>query len=183
MHKLAATGTVAQAPWNRSQVHLEKENQLMPPAKKSPARTTSRASTASKTSRTSTASKTGRASTARKTSRATTGARPRPITRKEVEQATARFEKALAEANDALQTLGQNVGRGAQRAYKDLAKALQVVRRDAQKTNRSMIKDLEKLAAAVTPGRTKTPATRKTPARSARAGSAAKKASRPRRSA
>lgn len=76
-----------------------------------------------------------------------------PITRKEVEQAAARFDKALDEANDALLALGQDMGKGARSAYKEIAKALRSLRRDAQKTNRSLLKDLEKLRDSVTPAK------------------------------
>jgi hypothetical protein len=89
-----------------------------------------------------------------------------PITRKEVEQAAARFDKALDEANDALLALGQDMSKGARSAYKEIAKALRSLRRDAQKTNRSLLKDLEKLRASVTPG--------KAPSRSTSKGTAAK---------
>jgi hypothetical protein len=39
--------------------------------------------------------------------------------RREVEQATERFETALGEANQALKTLARNVGKGAEVAYKE----------------------------------------------------------------
>jgi hypothetical protein len=113
----------------------------------------------------------------RKTSRATGAGSKSALTRREVEQATKRFEKALDEASDALQALGKDVGRGAQSAYKDLAKALKAVRSDAQKTNRSLLKDVEKLAAAVTAGKTTSRSARKRPARAT-----AKPAGRSRRS-
>jgi phosphoenolpyruvate-protein kinase (PTS system EI component) len=96
----------------------------MPPAKKTPARKSTRSTNAS--------SGTG------------------PISRKEVEAAVARFDKALDEATKALTTMRQDLGKGARSAYKDVAAALTALRRDATKTNRAVIKDLEKLRASVT---------------------------------
>jgi uncharacterized membrane protein YccC len=92
---------------------------------------------------------------ARAPRRASDGAAPTTpaVTRKQVEDATARFERSLEEASDALRALAQDLGKGAQLAYKDVAKALRALRRDAQKTNRTLLKDLEKLADAVTPGK------------------------------
>jgi ABC-type transporter Mla subunit MlaD len=98
-----------------------------------------------------------------------------PITRREVEQAAARFEKALEEANQALQTLAKNVGKGADTAYKDLSKALKTLRSDAVKTNRQLSKDLAKLAAAVNPAKAPAKPARKRAARSPDSGTAAKK--------
>src|SRR5581483_452858 len=72
-----------------------------------------------------------------------------PISRKEVEKATAQFEKALEQASTALQTLGQDLGKSAVGAYREVEKALRTLRRDAQRTNKSLLKDLDKLAAAM----------------------------------
>jgi hypothetical protein len=69
-----------------------------------------------------------------------------------VEKQIKRFEKYLDEAGTALQQLRKDSGRGAQTTYKDLAGSLRTVRRNAQKTNRSLLKDLDKLRTAVTPG-------------------------------
>jgi hypothetical protein len=91
----------------------------MPPAKKTATRSTSR--TASKA--------------------AGTG----PITRREVERATARFDKALDDATKALTAMRSDLGTGARTAYKDVAATLKTLRRDAQKTSRTLIKDLEQL--------------------------------------
>jgi phosphoenolpyruvate-protein kinase (PTS system EI component) len=87
-----------------------------------------------------------------------------PITRKEVEEAAARFDKALEEATHALQAIRDDLGKGAKSAYKDIANALKALRRDAQKTNKSLLKDIDKLRASVTPT--------KAPARSASKGTA-----------
>ena len=72
-------------------------------------------------------------------------------TRREAERQIARFEKHLDDASEALQLLGKDLGRGAQDAYKDVTKAMQALRRDAKKTNRNVLKDFDKLRAAVTP--------------------------------
>jgi DNA-binding protein HU-beta len=86
-------------------------------------------------------------------------------TRREVEQSIARFEKRLDDANDALKTLGGNLGRGSQRSYKEVTAALAALRREAAKTNKQALKDFDSV---------KTALTQKVPAR---ARSAAKKAS------
>jgi phosphoenolpyruvate-protein kinase (PTS system EI component) len=96
----------------------------MPPAKKTPARKSTRSTNAS--------SPTG------------------PISRKEVEAAVARFDKALDEATKALAAMRDDLGRGAKSAYKDVATALRTLRRDAARTNRAVIKDLDKLRSSVT---------------------------------
>ena len=96
-------------------------------------------------------------------------------TRREVEQASERFETALGEANQALKTLARNVGQGADVAYKDLAKALKTLRRDAAKTNRQLAKDLATLAASVRPEKAAAKPARKSAAASPRSRSAAKK--------
>src|SRR6185437_8224114 len=71
-------------------------------------------------------------------------------TRREVEQSIARFEKRLDDANDALQTLGKHLGRGAQSSYKEVTTALRALRRDAAKTNKAALKDFDKLRQALT---------------------------------
>jgi hypothetical protein len=81
----------------------------------------------------------------KKTSRS---AKKSGITRREVEAATKRFDKALDDATSALQTMGANFGRGAKSTYREVERALQTLRRDAQKANRTVIKDLEKVWAA-----------------------------------
>lgn len=129
----------------------------MPPAKKTAARRTTRAA-----------------------SRPASAATPTgPITRKEVEQATARFDKALDEATQALSAMREDFGKGAKSAYKDIAAALKALRRDAQKTNRTLIKDLEKLRGSLTPakkpaGVARKSAAAKTPASSRRSRTATK---------
>jgi hypothetical protein len=74
-------------------------------------------------------------------------------TRSQLTRAAKRLEKSLDQANDALKALGQDVGHGGQRSYKDISTALSALRRDARKTNRALLNDLSKLRAAVTPGR------------------------------
>jgi DNA-binding protein HU-beta len=76
-----------------------------------------------------------------------------PITRKEVEDAAARFDKALEDAHQALQAMGKGMGKGAKGAYTDVTKALSALRRDAQKTNRGLLKELDKLRSSVTPAK------------------------------
>lgn len=71
-------------------------------------------------------------------------------TRREVEQSITRFEKRLDDANDALQTLGKTLGRGAQSSYKEVTAAMRALRRDAVKTNKQALKDFDKLRAAMT---------------------------------
>jgi hypothetical protein len=110
------------------------------------------------------AKKTAASRTTRTASRpASVGSPTGAITRKEVEQATARFDKALDEAMQALSTMREDLGKGAKSAYKDIASALKALRRDAQKTNRSLIKDLEKLRGTLAPAK-KPAATRKSTA-------------------
>ena len=122
----------------------------MPPAKKPAARTSKR--TAARPAR----------------RRATTR---RAKTRREVEQATQRFEKALTQASDALQSIAKDMGAGAKGSYADVTKALRALQRDAQRTNRKLIKDFEKLAAAA-------PTPRRATARAKRSGTASKAAKR-----
>lgn len=101
-------------------------------------------------------STTSRSTTKRSaSSRSSQGVRARAAststaTRREVERSIARFEKRLDEANEALQTLGKHLGRGAQSSYKEVTAALRALRRDAAKTNRQALKDLDKLRAALT---------------------------------
>jgi len=111
----------------------------MPPARRSTT-TKSTARSASKP-----AARTTRAVRARASS-------TKAATRREVEQSITRFEKRLDDANDALQTLGTHLGRGAQSSYKEVTSALRALRRDAAKTNKQALKDFDKLRAAVTPG-------------------------------
>jgi hypothetical protein len=96
------------------------------------------------------------------------------ITRKEVEQATARFEKALEDANHALQAIGKDLGKSARQAYKDLADSLKTLRQNARTTNRGFVKDLDKLVATVTAGK----APSRTAGKPASRGTARKPASR-----
>jgi hypothetical protein len=102
-------------------------------------------------------------------------------TRREVEQSIARFEKRLDDANDALQTLGKHLGRGAQGSYKEVTAALRSLRRDALKTNKQALKDFDKLRTALTQSnasssRSSRSATRSTTARSASARSSGSRA-------
>ncbi len=90
------------------------------------------------------------------------------ISRREVERATARFDKALEDASKALQSLGSDFGKGAKGAYREVDKALKALRRDASKANKTMLKDLEKIVAAATPTRRTSSTAAKAPARSTR---------------
>ena len=128
----------------------------MPPAKK-PARraptprSSSQASSARSSSRTS-AARSAR-STAPTRSRTRSAQSAATATRREVERRIARFEKHLDDASEALQLLGKDIGRGGQEAYTEVTKALRELRRDAQKTNRNLLRDFDKLRDAVTPSR------------------------------
>ena len=75
-------------------------------------------------------------------------------TRRELERRVARVEKLLEDAGEALQLLGKDLGRGAGDAYKELTRTARALRRDAQRTNQRMLKDFDKLRAAVTPSGT-----------------------------
>jgi ABC-type transporter Mla subunit MlaD len=77
-------------------------------------------------------------------------------TRRQFENAAKRLEKALDDAQDALKSLRKDLGHGADRAYTDLSGGISNVRRDLQKTNRLLSKDLARLRTAVTPSRAKT---------------------------
>lgn len=108
-----------------------------------------------------------RKSPARRTTRASTGKTSTSTTaRREVEQRIAQFDKLLGDAGDALQTLGKHAGKGAQNTYGDLTKALKALRRDAERTNRQLLKDLDKLVAVVTPAKTAARTSSKSPSRS-----------------
>jgi hypothetical protein len=89
-------------------------------------------------------------------------------TRRELERRVARVEKLLEDVGEALQLLGRDRGRGAGDAYKELTRTARALRRDAQRTNQRMLKDFDKLRAAVTPsGTTKREATKRAPRSSA----------------
>ena len=124
----------------------------MPPAKKPAARRTTRASTSSKATA--------------------------PITRKEVEAAVARFDKALDDAHKALTKTRTDLGTSARGAYNDVARALRTVQRESQKATRAVIKDVEKLRASATAkastARAGRSSTAKAPARNAAKTTAAK---------
>jgi Skp family chaperone for outer membrane proteins len=98
-----------------------------------------------------------------------------------VEQSIARFEKRLDEANSALQTLGNHLGRGAQSGYKDVTSTLRALRREAVKTNKQALKDFDQLRAALTKssstrsGSTRSASTRSTAAKRSTARSTAAK--------
>jgi hypothetical protein len=138
-------------------IHPFREFKLaMPTAKQS----TRRTPTASSTSRPLSARSSRRTAPARSASStkparssARSGQSRTTATRREVERRIARFEKHLDDASEALQLLGKDIGRGGQDAYKELTKALRALRRDAQKTNRNLLKDFDKLRDAVTPSR------------------------------
>jgi hypothetical protein len=120
-----------------------------------------------------------RSSTTKSTTRPARGVRARAAatssaTRREVEQSIARFEKRLDDANDALQTLGKHLGRGAQSSYKEVTSALRALRRDAAKTNKAALKDFDKLRAALTPSSVSGRSSRTTRAASAPARSTAR---------
>jgi len=79
-----------------------------------------------------------------------------PATRREVERRIARVEQLLEDVGEALSLLAKDMGRGGQDAYKELTRTASALRRDAQRTNKRMLKDFDKLRAAVTPsGRTR----------------------------
>jgi hypothetical protein len=126
------------------------EGSSMPPAKK-----------------TATAARSTVASRAKKPARAASTSRPgRAATRREVERATARFEKALKEAVEALQSLQGHLGKGASTTYKDLTAALNTLRRNAEKTNKAVLKDFDKLVAALTaPAKSARPAAKRSAAK------------------
>ena len=138
----------------------------MPPARRSTtskstartgSRSTARASkTSARASKTSARASKTSARASQTTARATKAVRARAAstsaaTRREVEQSITRFEKRLDDANDALATLGKNLGRGAQSSYKEVTAAMRALRRDAAKTNKQALKDFDKLRAALTP--------------------------------
>ena len=93
-----------------------------------------------------------RTSAARSTKRASVSGST--ATRREVERQIARVETLLDDVGDALQLLGKDMGRGGQDAYQELTRTVRALRRDAQRTNRRMLKDFDKLRAAVTPSGT-----------------------------
>jgi hypothetical protein len=128
----------------------------MPPAKKSARRTPTAGSTSRPSSARSsrpTAPARSASSTKPARSSARSGRSRTTATRREVERRIVQFEKHLEDASEALQLLGKDVGRGGQGAYKEVTKALRALRRDAQKTNRNLLKDFDKLRDAVTPSR------------------------------
>ena len=75
-------------------------------------------------------------------------------TRRELERRVARVEKLLEDAGEALALLGKDLGRGAGDAYKELTRTARALRRDALRTNQRVLKDFDKLRAAVTPSAT-----------------------------
>ena len=96
-----------------------------------------------------------RSSTTKPAARATGAVRARAsatsaATRREVEQSITRFEKRLGDANDALETLGKHLGRGATSSYKEVTAALRTLRREAAKTNKQALKDFDKVRGAIT---------------------------------
>jgi hypothetical protein len=113
----------------------------MPPAKKTP--TKKRAS---------------------RTKRSRSGAlKPAPdsgAARREVERSIARFEKRLDDANEALQVLGKHLGREAQRSYKEVTAALKTLRREAARTNRTLLRDFDKLRVGPTQSKPSTRSSR-----------------------
>ena len=95
----------------------------------------------------------------------------RAATRRDVERQIARVEKLLGDAGDALQLLGKDMGRGAGDAYKELVQTAKALRRDAQRTNKRMLKDFDKLRSALTPSGATRRSSRKTTATSGTAAS------------
>src|ERR1700737_1378594 len=86
-------------------------------------------------------------------------------TRRQLERAAKRLEKSLEESQAALQALGQDLGHGGRAQYKLLGEAARDMRQEATKPHKQLMKDLEKLAAAVSTVAAKKPAaTRKTAA-------------------
>jgi hypothetical protein len=94
-------------------------------------------------------------------------------TRQQLQRAVKRLEKSLDDAQEALQSLGKDVGHGGHRTYRDLGDVVKRLRGDAKKANSSLAKDLEKLRAAVTPSRAR--AARPSARRAAGSRTAAKK--------
>jgi len=136
----------------------------MPPAKKPAAR-------ASASKRATPARK--RATPAKRTasSRATSngGGSMTAATRRQLEAAIKRLEKALDDASAALQSLAKD--HGGSRAYRDLGTTLKALQREAQKHNKALAKDLSKVGSSVasratratTSARKATSSTRKSP--------------------
>lgn len=102
-----------------------------------------------------------------------------PATRRSLERAAKRLEKSLGEAGDALTALGKDASKGARLAYKDLAKTVKALQRQAVATNKLLAKDLEQLVAAVTPSRPTAKRTTAAKRTSARSSSAAASKSKP----
>ena len=94
----------------------------------------------------------------------------RAATRRDVERQVTRVEKLLGDAGDALQLLAKDMGRGAEDAYQELVRTAKALRRDAERTNKRMLKDFDKLRGALTPSG----ATRRSSSTTATAGRARK---------
>lgn len=124
----------------------------MPPAKRASTSKTSAASARRGAPAKASAAK-PRTSTASSSPAKPTAGGFTPATRRSLELASKRLEKALGDAGDALQALGKDGSRGAKQAYKDLGKGLKVLQRDVVKTNKILQKDLEQLVAAVKPSK------------------------------
>jgi len=118
--------------------------------------------------------------------RSTSGAAAsRPAaTRRELERRVARVEKHLEDAGEALQLLAKDLGRGAGDAYTELTRTVRALRRDAQRTNQRMLKDFDKLRAAVTPsaGTSRQATRRASPSRATRTATGSSRSTRATRS-
>lgn len=104
-------------------------------------------------------------------------------TRLQLERATKRLETSLQQASDALKALGRDVGHSGHRSYKDIGTGLSALRRDAKDANRTLVADLKKLRASVSPSKpaAKRAASGKSAApRSTKSPSAAAKRNKPR---
>ena len=97
------------------------------------------------------AAKKPRTSTSASRSRSGAAATRATPSRRDVERRIARVEKLLGDAGDALTLLGRDMGRGAGDAYKELIRTAKALRRDAERTNKRMLKDLDQLRTAATP--------------------------------
>ena len=69
--------------------------------------------------------------------------------RREVQRAISSFEKAIEDANGALQALARSAGKDAKDRYRELTKSLTAVRRDAKRHNAKLIREFDKLKGAV----------------------------------
>ena len=131
----------------------------MPPAKKPAARKSAskRATPAKRATAAKRATPTRRTATSNGAAGSMTAA-----TRRQLETAVKRLEKALDDASSALQSLAKDAGHGGSRAYKELGTTLKALQREAQKHNKALAKDLGNVRASVATRATRATSTRKT---------------------